>query len=72
MQKLLRCIVFVLVASLAAFHPLEAKQKHSRHANHTAPPTEVQPSSAKAAIEQPRDPAEAALDKRIKSICRGC
>jgi hypothetical protein len=45
-------------------------------AHHRTPKTTAQASStrsdAKIPVETSRDPADVALDRRIKSICKGC
>ncbi|QPF90973.1 hypothetical protein IC761_31655 [Bradyrhizobium commune] len=71
MQKLLNgtlCIAFV--AALALNEPAEARH----HRQHTHPVASVtgEPNATKPAADPPRDPADIALEKKIKSICRGC
>jgi hypothetical protein len=73
LQKLLRVLsltLTVLVTALTAVQSAEARSKRRDH--RSAAPAAEQPALGKAAREQPRDPADIALEKKIKSICRGC
>jgi hypothetical protein len=47
------------------------RRRASRTTNR-APPAVEQRTTAKPTGDQPRDPADIALEKKIKSICRGC
>jgi hypothetical protein len=59
-----------LTVLVAALHSAEARSK--RHDHRPAEPAAAQPVAGKPAREHPRDPADIALQKKIKSICRGC
>jgi hypothetical protein len=63
--KIISSVSVVLVAALALVHSAEAKSK--RHNHRSATPVVEQRAGA-----QSRDPADIALEKKIKSICRGC
>ena len=72
LQKLLkRAVVLALVAGLPLAQSAHAKSKHHDDRAHNAPAMKQQ-NPAKLATDQRRDPADIALDKKIKSICRGC
>lgn len=66
----MRIVCIVFIAAVAAVPPAEAK--HKRYNPRPATIATGQVDSTKAAIDQPRDPADKAMDKKIKSICRGC
>ncbi|QOZ73914.1 hypothetical protein WN72_44770 [Bradyrhizobium arachidis] len=63
-------ISVVVAAALVAGHAAEAKGK--RHGHHSVTPAAEQRSTGQSTHAQPRDPADIALEKKIKSICRGC
>jgi hypothetical protein len=44
----------------------------TRRPNRQSVSTVIPPGAANPPAERPRDPADIALDKTIKSICRGC
>jgi hypothetical protein len=70
LQKLL---IRSFVALLALAFCLEAAQaKGKRHSARTEPSSQAQTSDLAKPSAERRDPADAALDKKIKSICRGC
>ncbi|KRQ17262.1 hypothetical protein AOQ71_03545 [Bradyrhizobium manausense] len=62
------CIAFI--AALALNEPAEARH-HRQHAHPVASGT-GEPNATKPAAGTPRDPADIALERKIKSICRGC
>ncbi|KGT81734.1 hypothetical protein MA20_03175 [Bradyrhizobium japonicum] len=67
---MLKFIVFIVVAFvLVDVQWSHAKSK--RLADRQGVSTVSQP-GANPPAERPRDPADIALDKKIKSICRGC
>ncbi|WP_342738987.1 hypothetical protein [Bradyrhizobium sp. B117] len=73
MQKLLKVMSStsaVLVAALALVHSAEARSKGHNHRSPT--PAVEQRTMDKATGAQSRDPSDIALEKKIKSICRGC
>jgi hypothetical protein len=58
-------VAFALVAEAA-------HAKGTRRPNRQSVSTVIPPGAANPPAERPRDPADIALDKKIKSICRGC
>jgi hypothetical protein len=64
--------MFIVIA-LAAALPISARTHH-RAAKPTEAPTTEAPAEVKPANvpEKDRDPADIALDQKIKGICRGC
>ncbi|MCK1341133.1 hypothetical protein IVB38_35335 [Bradyrhizobium sp. 38] len=69
MQKLLKSVFYpLLIAALPVLHTADAKSRHHHH--RPQPVTAGDPQNKPAA--DIRDPADKALDKKIKSICRGC
>ncbi|MDA9409562.1 hypothetical protein XH80_23255 [Bradyrhizobium sp. CCBAU 45384] len=62
------CIAFI--AALVLNEPAEAR--HHRQHTHPVASATGEPNSPKLAVDSPRDPADKALEKKIKSICRGC
>jgi hypothetical protein len=62
-------IVMAMVA-LFATHAVNART-HQRAPKPTAPASATKP-DAKIPVETSRDPADVALDRKIRSICRGC
>jgi hypothetical protein len=62
-----------MVIALAAASPISARTHHR-----AVKPTEALTTEAPVAVkpanvpEQDRDPADIALDEKIKGICRGC
>ena len=67
--------VFSLLSAIAlatvslATSPADARKHHGARSK---PQQTVMKSDGKPLIEQKRDPADVALDRRIKGICRGC
>jgi hypothetical protein len=59
-----------LVVAFCATHAVYARSHH-RAPKTTAPVTTTKP-DAKISVETNRDPADVALDRKIKGICRGC
>jgi hypothetical protein len=71
LQKLLNCTLCIVVIAAFAFdEPAEAR--HHRQHTHPLAAAAGEPNSTKAAADPSRDPADIALEKKIKSICRGC
>ena len=69
MQKLLKVVLYtLLIAALPVVQTADAK---SRRHYHRAQPAAAGQQDPRPAAEL-RDPADKALDKKIKSICRGC
>jgi len=63
----------MLVLTIAALLPVAAGAKSKRHDASSQTSRAAKPQgSAEIAADQRRDPADIALDKKIKSICRGC
>jgi hypothetical protein len=63
-------ILIVTVAALCATHAVDARTHH-RAPKTTAPVATTKP-DAKIPVEMKRDPADVALDRKIKGICKGC
>jgi hypothetical protein len=59
----------ILVVALCATHAVAAGTHH-RTPKRTAPVATTKP-DAKIPVEVKRDPADVALDRKIKGICRG-
>jgi hypothetical protein len=74
MQGMLKSKRSVLIATamvaLCATHAVNART-HYRAPKITAPASATK-SDAKIPVETNRDPADVALDRRIKGICKGC
>jgi len=71
LQRLLNCTLCIaFIAAIALNEPALAKH-HRQHPRHAASATGL-PDSTKPAADPPRDPADKAVEKKIKSICRGC
>ncbi len=71
---LIRSVVFGLaligvVVSLWAPYPADARRHHRARPASEQKATEP---AGKPIVQQKRDPADIALDRRIKAICRGC
>ena len=79
MRKLIVAIIILAIAGIA---PALARSGHGhgRHHGHasraSAPPATPSPQAANppalVSDKEKMDPEDAALDKRIKSICHGC
>jgi hypothetical protein len=69
-RPFIRSTLTVLVVALTATHAVYARSHH-RAPKTTAPVTTTKP-GAKIPVETNRDPADVALDRKIKGICRGC
>jgi hypothetical protein len=67
----LRFAMTVLIAA-AALCATDAEAARARHNRVSRPPTPAATAPAKNVPEKNRDPADVALDRRIKGICRGC
>jgi hypothetical protein len=63
-------LIVVAVVALSATHSIDARTHH-RKPKITAATATTNP-EAKMPIETKRDPADIALDRKIKGICRGC
>jgi hypothetical protein len=60
----------VVMVALCATHAVKARTHH--RAPKTTAPASATKSDAKIPVEMNRDPADVALDRRIKGICKGC
>ncbi|MHC2336310.1 hypothetical protein [Bradyrhizobium sp. USDA 4454] len=69
MLKVMSSTSAVLVAALALVYSAEAKSKGHNHPS--AMPAVEQRTMDKATGAPSRDPSDIALEKKIKSICRG-
>ena len=69
----MRSLFMFVVIALAAAAPVSARPHHRAAKPAEAPTTEA-PVVVKSANvpEKDRDPADIALDQKIKGICRGC
>jgi hypothetical protein len=63
-------LIAMAMVALCASHAVNARTHH-RAPKTTAPAPAIQ-SDAKIPVETNRDPADVALDRRIKGICKGC
>ncbi|MCK1336413.1 hypothetical protein ACVW1A_006618 [Bradyrhizobium sp. LB1.3] len=63
-------MLIAFVAAVAIVQPVQGKDKPHHHRRGAQ--AMEQPATAKPTGDQPRDPADIALEKKIKSICRGC
>jgi hypothetical protein len=70
MRSLIGMLSTIVVISLCTFHPATARTHH-RALKTTAPPAANKP-EVKIPVEMKRDPADVALDRKIKGICNGC
>jgi hypothetical protein len=64
-----RVIIATVVVALCATHAVYARSH--RHAAKTTAPAAIK-TGVKIPVETNRDPADVALDRKIKGICRGC
>jgi hypothetical protein len=70
LQKLLKVVFYLLlIAALPVVHTADAKSRGHHHRPQSATAGNKQDSKPSAEV---RDPADKALDKKIKSICREC
>jgi hypothetical protein len=65
-----RTFFTIMAVALITTHAVFARTHH-RARNKTVPPAATQ-TEATSPAEKNRDPADVALDRRIKGICRGC
>jgi hypothetical protein len=65
----MRVLIAVVVVALCATHAVYARSH--RHAPKRTTPVAIK-ADAKIPAETNRDPADVALDRKIKGICRGC
>jgi hypothetical protein len=70
MKSIIRTILPIAVVALCATHAVIARSHH-RAPKSTAPAATTKP-DAKIPAEPNRDPADIALDRKIKGICNGC
>jgi hypothetical protein len=64
-------LIFAVWVALCATHTVDARAHH-RAPKSTAAPVTTTTTSAKIPVEPNRDPADVALDRKIKGICKGC
>jgi hypothetical protein len=62
-------LIAMAIVALCATHAVDARSHH-RAPKRTAPATIAAPKVTPSKV--PRDPADVALDRRIKGICKGC
>jgi hypothetical protein len=65
-----RTFLTIMVVALFATHAVFARTHH--RAPKRIMPAEATKPDAVIPVEQNRDPADVALDRQIKGICRGC
>jgi hypothetical protein len=70
MRPGIRTILVIVGVALCATHAVDARARH-RAPKSTVPAATTKP-DAKIPVETNRDPADVALDRKIKGICRGC
>jgi hypothetical protein len=63
-------MLLIIAVALCATHAVDA-QTHHRTPKRSAAAATTKP-DAKIPVETNRDPADVALDRRIKGICKGC
>jgi hypothetical protein len=68
LARMLACLIVIAAFALCATHAVDARS-HRRAVTPVATPAKPKPANVP---EQNRDPADVALDRRIKGICRGC
>jgi hypothetical protein len=69
MRPIIGMLSTIVVISLWTIHPVAART------HHRAPKTTAQATTkpeVKIPVEMKRDPADVALDRKIKGICNGC
>jgi hypothetical protein len=70
MRALVLMLLAILSLGLCGTHRADARTH--RHARETAAPVATTKPDAKIPVEMKRDPADIALDRKIKGICKGC
>jgi hypothetical protein len=70
MRPGIRTTLTVLLVALSATHAVIARSHH-RAPKSTAPAATTK-AETKIPVETNRDPADVALDRKIKGICKGC
>jgi hypothetical protein len=70
MRPIVRTVLTIMMVALCATQAVCARSHH--RASKTAAPAPATKSDAKIPVETSRDPADVALDRQIKSICKGC
>jgi hypothetical protein len=70
MRPGIRTTLTVLLVALCATHAVIARS-HRRAPKSTAPAAATK-AETKIPVERNRDPADVALDRKIKGICKGC
>jgi hypothetical protein len=66
-----RTILTIAVVALCATHAVDARTHRAPKAVGSVPAATIRP-DAKIPVETKRDPADVALDRKIKGICKGC
>ena len=70
MKTVISLLSAIALATVSlATSPADARRHHGAR---STPQEAVMKSDGKPIVEQKRDPADIALDRRIKGICRGC
>jgi hypothetical protein len=69
-RPFIQALLTIMVVALCATHAVDARTHH--RGPKTAAPVATTKPDAKIPIETNRDPADLALDRKIKGICRGC
>jgi hypothetical protein len=68
-----RSVIFALLAIIvAAFCATRNVDARTHHRVPKAVPVATTKADAKIPVETKRDPADVALDRKIKGICKGC
>jgi hypothetical protein len=70
MRPPIRRLLIIAMVALCAAQGASARTHH-RTSKATTPAVAVKP-DAKIPVEVKRDPADIALDRKIKGICKGC
>jgi hypothetical protein len=69
LRPVIRAALTIWVVTLCVTHAVYAR---SHRAPKVTAPASATKSEAKIPVEANRDPADIALDRRIKGICKGC
>jgi hypothetical protein len=70
MRPLARLLSTIVLVALCATQAVHARTHH--HTVKTTAPVATTKPDAKIPVEVKRDPADVALDRKIKGICKGC
>jgi hypothetical protein len=72
MRSGIRTLLAILAVALCATTHAVCARSHYRAPKGTAPTATTTKPDTKIPVETNRDPADVALDRKIKGICKGC